>query len=162
MKSRIASFSHPRLSRLSAAIAVGLLGASAAAWSSEDTPVEVSRRVLQAMEARDLDAAEALFASTSSVFETGTVEGDWAHYRAHHIGKELDAFHRFELKLGDPESVRSGDASMAMVAWPLEYHIELHDGRKIDSVGTITFVLIQEDQIYRVRHMHWSSKRKPE
>lgn len=150
------------ISTLSSATLAGLLALSASAVSSGDTPVDVSRAVLEAMEARDLDAAEALFATTSSVFETGTVEGDWQHYRAHHIGRELDAFHRFEMKLGEPESVPSEDGSMAMVAWPLEYHIELHDGRKIDSVGTITFVLIREEDTFRVRHMHWSSKRKPE
>lgn len=138
------------------------------AWSqgisagADGAPVEVSRQVLEAMETRDLDAAEIHFASASSVFETGAVEGDWHQYRAHHIGRELDSFQRFEMHLGDPEEVRSEDETMAMVAWPLQYHIELHDGSKIDSDGTITFVLVREEDTFRVRHMHWSSRRKSE
>jgi len=52
------------------------------------------------------------------------------------------------------------DRSMAMVAWPIEYHIVLNDGREIDSRGTVTFVLLRQDRAFKIRHMHWSSRPK--
>lgn len=126
---------------------------------TEASPTAVARSYFEAMDQKDLSAAEALFAASSSIFETGGNEGNWAAYRDHHIGAELDAFARFEISLAEPETDSSADDSMAFVAWPIEYHIELKDGRKIDSRGTVTFVLVKEESRFRIRHLHWSSKR---
>lgn len=128
--------------------------------TAQPAPVDVTRSYFEAMDRKDLNAAEALFAESSSIFETGGEEGDWAHYRDHHIGAELDAFVRFETRLGEPETESSADGTMAFVAWPIEYHIELKDGRTIDSRGTVTFVLVREEGGFRIRHLHWSSRRK--
>lgn len=123
-------------------------------------PADVARSYFEAMDRKDLVAAEALFAQSSSIFESGGNEGDWAHYRDHHIGAELDAFTRFETSLGEPETESSADGTMAFIAWPIEYHIELKDGREIDSQGTVTFVLVREEGTLRIRHLHWSSRKK--
>ena len=122
-------------------------------------PVDVARSYFEAVADGNLEAAEALFASSSSIFETGGNEGDWAKYRDHHIGAELDAIEKFETSLGEPETEAATDGTMAFVAWPIEYHIELKDGRKIDSRGTVTFVLIRENGKFLIRHLHWSSRR---
>lgn len=123
-------------------------------------PTEIARSYFEAMGRKDLDAAEALFAEKSSVFESGSDEGDWAHYRAHHIGAELDAIERFETTLGKPEEEISADGEMAFVAWPIEYHIALRDDREIGSRGTVTFVLVRSGDGFRIRHLHWSSRLK--
>ena len=65
-----------------------------------ETPVqprEVSAAYLAAIQARDLDAAGALFTRDSTIFETGGEEGTWQHYRDHHLGPELDAIKTFEF-----------------------------------------------------------------
>jgi hypothetical protein len=111
------------------------------------------------MDAGELDDAEALFAKQSSIFETGGTEGTWNHYREHHIGPELDAVVSFETTLGEPEEDRSTDGSMAFVAWPIQYTIELKDDTVIQSKGTVTFVLVEDDGRYRIRHLHWSSRK---
>ena len=134
--------------------------AAAQGQTAEASPVDVARTYFEAMDRKDLAAAEALFAASSSIFETGGDEGDWAHYRDHHIGAELDAFVLFETSLEEPETEASADGTMAFVAWPLEYHIELKDGRKVDSRGTVTFLLVREEGEFRIRHLHWSSRRK--
>lgn len=128
--------------------------------ASAATPTDIARQYFQAMDEKNLDAAEDLFGDSSSIFESGGEEGDWAHYRAHHIGAELDAITSFETTLGTPEEATSADRSMAFVAWPIEYHIELQDGRVIDSRGTVTFVLVATDEGLRIRHLHWSSRQK--
>ena len=139
-----------------------LLVGPAAVFAQQDAlpPTDIARSYFEAMDRKDLDAAEALFAKKSSVFESGGDEGDWAHYRDHHIGAELDAINRFETTLGKPEEEISADGAMAFVAWPIEYHISLRDDREIDSRGTVTFVLVRSDDGFRIRHLHWSSRRK--
>lgn len=50
---------------------------------------------------------------------------------------------------------------MSFMAWPIEYRIELKDDRLIESRGTVTFLFVKEGSEYRIRHLHWSSRRKP-
>ena len=133
----------------------------ARAQDQPDTPIGIADAYLEAMENSNLDRAEALFADESSVFESGGVEGTWQHYREHHIGAELEEIASFTIAKGDASAEESADGGMAFVAWPIEYDIELKDGRMIESKGTVTFVLIREDGEYRIRHLHWSSRRKP-
>jgi hypothetical protein len=35
----------------------------------------------------------------------------------------------------------------------------LSDGTKFDSRGTVTFVLVLQEDVFRIRHLHWSSRR---
>lgn len=113
------------------------------------------------METSDLDGAGKLFAATSSVFESGGREGAWAAYREHHLGPEIGEIKTFKVARGEPETASSKDGTMGFVAWPIEYRIELKDGKLIESRGTVTFVLAREGAEYRIRHLHWSSRRKP-
>ncbi|MEK7330972.1 MAG: nuclear transport factor 2 family protein, partial [Candidatus Eisenbacteria bacterium] len=126
----------------------------------KSSPVDVARAYLAAKDARDLAAAESLFADPSTIFETGAVEGAWKNYREHHIGPEIAGIDTFRTALGEPEVDRSADSTMAFVAWPIEYRIRLKDERLIESRGTVTFVLTRKGQDYRIRPLHWSSRRK--
>lgn len=113
------------------------------------------------MEDSDLEAAEALFAADSLIFETGGVEGTWSEYREHHIGPELDAIESFVMTRARPSEQKSADGTMAFVAWPIEYTIKLDDGRVIQSRGTVTFVLENHGRHFMIRHLHWSSRKRP-
>ena len=140
------------------AILVAFAGSVEAEESAKGQgPTEVAAAYLKAMESGDLDAAETLFAPQSSIFESGGQEGDWQHYREHHIGPELSAIKSFSISQGEPEVEESQDGSMALVAWPIKYRIELED-RLIESIGTVTFVLVRGADGLRIRHLHWSSR----
>ena len=130
------------------------------AIATASAPAEVATAYLSAMESGDLEAAEALFAAQSSVFESGGQEGDWQHYREHHLGPELAELETFSISRGEPEVQESQDGTMAFVAWPIEYRIALEDQRVVESVGTVTFVLVREGNGFRIRHLHWSSRRQ--
>ena len=133
----------------------------APADDSPRTPTETAAAYLAAMEASDLEAAEDLFAADSLIFETGRVEGSWSQYRGHHIGPELDAIDSFVMAHARPTERKSADGTMAFVAWPIEYMIKLNDGRVIQSRGTVTFVLENHGHHFMIRHLHWSSRKRP-
>lgn len=139
-----------------AALTLGV--APALADDGAKTPTDTAAAYFSAMEASDLEAAEALFAEDSVIFERGSVEGTWSNYREHHIGPELDAIASFVMVRAEPTERRSADDSMAFVAWPIDYTIELTDGRVIQSRGTVTFVLENDGHHYLIRHLHWSSR----
>ncbi len=141
-------------------LVVAVLAGAPPGYAS-NSPRAVAEAYFDATTTSDLDAAGKLFARQSSVYETGGVEGSWEHYREHHLAPEIDAIESFTLKKKEPEIVKSGDGSLAFVAWPIEYTIVLEDERVIDSKGTVTFLLVREDGQYKIRQLHWSSRRKP-
>ena len=146
---------------LSVAVLVSMMLTNGLASGDEgESPRVVAAAYLSALEASDLDGAGALFAQDSSVYESGGVEGTWQHYREHHLAPEIDAIDSFSIVRQEPEIGQSEDGSMAFIAWPIEYTIELSD-RTIHSKGTVTFVLVREEDEYRIRHIHWSSRRAP-
>lgn len=125
-------------------------------------PLEVAEEYLAAVEAGNLDRAGRLFADGSLVFESGGVEGAWEDYRRHHLGAEIDAIETFEIRRGpSPRVDVAKDGSLAAVAWPIEYRIELADGELIESRGTVTFVLQAVAGDYKIAQLHWSSRRLP-
>lgn len=139
--------------------AVVLFGDLTHANDTEKAPRDVAFAYLAAVQAGDLDRAGSLFVRDSSIFESGGDEGNWQHYREHHLGAEIDEISSFSITEGDPEIVTSADGSLALVAWPIEYSIALRDERKIDSRGTVTFVLVLQENVYKIRHLHWSSRK---
>jgi len=147
---------------MSVAVLVSMMLTSGLASGEEgENPRVVAAAYLTALEASDLDRAGALFAQDSSVYETGGVEGTWQHYREHHLAPEIGAIDSFSIARQDPEIGQSEDGSMAFIAWPIEYTIELRSARTIHSKGTVTFVLVREKGEYRIRHIHWSSRPFP-
>ena len=144
-----------RIALLGLVLLASPVGAESSATAD---PVSIASKYLDAMSAADLDLAEALFASESSVFESGGREGSWNDYRSHHLGPEIDAITSFTTTRGEPDVASSPDGGMAFVAWPLEYRIELDDGRVVERKGTVTFVLVSEGRELRIRHLHWSSR----
>lgn len=147
-------------------LALALLGCGASSSSSTSSTstvaaasptaaLEVARAYFDALEGTDADAAAALFETESSVFEGGSDEGDFGHYREHHLGPELDAVRSFEITAADPTSTASNDGSMVLVTWPITYDIELAE-RQIQSQAVVTFVLRQTENGLRIHHLHWS------
>ena len=129
---------------------------------SATDPAAVVLAYLDASARSDLDAAAALVADDSVVFESGGGQGTWAQYREHHLGPEVAMFKSFDLETQTPRTWTSDDGSLALVTLPISYDIELKDGRKISSLGTVTFGLTRGgDGPYKIVHMHWSSRRKP-
>ena len=145
--------------RVLAGLVTGVLVVGVSAGQSQLQPKEVAAAYFAAIQESDLSAAGALFARDSSIFETGGVEGTWDHYRDHHLGPEIDGIADFEINLKDPEITESDDATLVVLAWPIEYTISLKDQRTIRSRGTVTFVLGRQGGAYKIRHLHWSSRR---
>jgi uncharacterized protein (TIGR02246 family) len=112
----------------------------------------------QAIESRDLSGVEALFAPDAQIFETGGIEGNFAHYRDHHLAPELKAFKSFAFK-GYKVSVR-GEGEVAIATETYSYTIILASGETVERDGVATSVLKWTDGKWRIISLH-SSSRKP-
>ena len=112
----------------------------------------------QAIESRDLSGVEALFAPDAQIFESGGVEGNFAHYRDHHLAPELKAFRSFAFK--DYKVSVRGEGEVAIATETYSYTIILASGETVERDGVATSVLKWTDGKWRIISLH-SSSRKP-
>ncbi|MBR2172919.1 nuclear transport factor 2 family protein [Sphingopyxis sp.] len=111
-----------------------------------------------AMEKRDLTGVEALFSPDAQIFESGGVEGNFAHYRDHHLGPELKEFKSFTFR-NYKISVR-GEGDVAIATETYSFSIVLGSGETIERDGVATSVLKRENGKWQIVNLH-SSSRKP-
>ena len=112
----------------------------------------------KAIESRDLSGAEALFAPDAQIFESGGVEGNFAHYRDHHLAPELKAFKSFAFR--DYKISIRGEGDVAIATETYSYSIVLASGETIERDGVATSVLKWTSGHWQIISLH-SSSRKP-
>ena len=102
---------------------------------------QVLGRYQQAVEKLDTTGTDRLFAPNSVVLETGSKEGTYRHYAAHHLGPELKEFSSF--KYGDYEVEVTVDGPYAFAVETYTYTIGLKKDPKtpIKRRGVATSVL---------------------
>jgi len=112
----------------------------------------------QAIESRDLAGAEALFTPDAQIFESGGIEGNFVHYRDHHLAPELKAFKSFAFR--DYKVSVRGEGDVAIATETYSYTIVPASGETIERNGVATSVLKWTDGKWLIISLH-SSSRKP-
>tara|TARA_R110000868_G_scaffold179602_2_gene419801 strand:- start:248 stop:730 length:483 start_codon:yes stop_codon:yes gene_type:complete len=102
-----------------------------------------------------------LFAEDSEVFESGGVEGTYAHYIEHHLGPELGEFKSFAFS--DYEIDAKVDSPYAFTTETYIYTIVLNpndkgETRTIRKKGVATSVLKKMDGEWKIIKTHTSSR----
>jgi ketosteroid isomerase-like protein len=102
-----------------------------------------------------------LFAEDSRVYESGGVEGSYAHYIEHHLGPELGHFKKFEFS--DYEIDVQVDTPYAFATETYIYTIVLKpddkdDTRTIKKKGVATSILKKMDGNWKITKIHTSSR----
>lgn len=109
-----------------------------------------------------LDAAPAkdLFTADSAVFESGGVEGTFAHYLEHHIGPELAEFTEFSFR--DYKLEVRLEPPLALATETYIYKIVLKEGGMvIEKKGVATSVLKKINGGWKIMQTHTSSRNLP-
>ena len=132
--------------------------AHAAEAPDYETATATLAQYKQAIESRDLSGAEALFAPDAQIFESGGIEGNFAHYRDHHLAPELKAFKSFAFK--DYKVSVRGEGEVAIATETYSYTIVLPNGETIARDGVATSVLKWMGDKWQIISLH-SSSRKP-
>ena len=104
-----------------------------------------------------------LFAEDSNVFESGGVEGTYAHYIEHHLGPELGHFKSFTFS--DYEIDAQVDGNYAFTTETYVYTIILKpndkgESRTIAKKGVATSILKKMDGKWKIIKTHTSSRNK--
>lgn len=114
----------------------------------------------EGLEGLDVGGLVRLFTADSQIFESGGVEGTFAHYLEHHIGPELAEFSEFSFR--DHKTEVRLDGPFAFATESYVYRIVLKsDGRVIERRGVATSVLKKTSEGWKIHISHSSSRNLP-
>jgi len=131
------------------------------AQQAQEDSAAVARVVHQfhtALSTGDSSAAMALLADDVLILESGGVETR-DEYRAHHLAADIQFAQAVPTTTGPPMiRMREG------VAWAITTSVTkgTFNGREVNSAGAELMVLTHEREGWRIRSIHWSSRRRSE
>jgi ketosteroid isomerase-like protein len=138
------------------------------AQNSEDTTdkegvIIVMKAYKDALQNLTTEGTFELFTEDSEVFESGGVEGSYAHYIEHHLGPELGHFKSFTFS--DYEIDAQVDDIYAFTTETYVYTIVLKpndqgESRTIVKKGVATSILKKIDEKWKIIKTHSSSRNK--
>lgn len=122
---------------------------------------EIMKSYKDALQNLTTEGTHELFSEDSEVFESGGVEGSYAHYIEHHLGPELGHFKKFEFS--DYEIDVVVETPYAFTTETYIYTIILEpddkgDTRTIKKKGVATSILKKEDGKWKIVKTHSSSR----
>ena len=113
----------------------------------------------QAIQRLDLTGTAELFTADSEILESGSVEGTYATYLAHHLTPELGEFRSFAFS-DYKVSVRF-EGPVALATETYRYRIEPKTGVPAERIGAATSVLRKDGGRWKIVSMHSSARRPP-
>ena len=135
-----------------------IFSTSVQAQRSEKKAVEqVLKAYKDGIEKLSTEGLSDLFTKNSEVFESGGVEGNFAHYLEHHLGPELGHFKSFDFS--DHKIETKIDLPYAFTTETYIYTIVLEEGdRTIQRKGVATSVLKKVDGNWKIMKTHTSAR----
>lgn len=142
-----------------ACLAVSLpFNATATRTEDRSAVIRVLAAYQAAVEKLEPIGTERLFAPESQIFESGSAEGSYANYLAHHLTPELAEFKSFTFS--DYKIDVRFIGAVALVTETYRYRIVPKSGDPAERLGVATSVLSKIGGRWRIVSMH-NSARKP-
>lgn len=119
---------------------------------------KVLKRYNSAIEALDVTGTERFFTADSKVYESGSSEGNYAHYMEHHLAPELKEFKSFTY--GDYKAEVQVDGNYAFTTETYNYTIIIaKDNAEVKRKGIATSVLKKVKGQWLIMISHNSSRK---
>lgn len=103
----------------------------------------------------DRDAVFRLLAPDVLIYESGGVEQSAEEYGSHHMGSDMAFLAAVEIERISRSTQVSGD--LAIVSTRSRLHGNYRDS-DIDVISTETLTIARRDGLWRITHVHWSSR----
>ncbi|MEQ9469000.1 MAG: nuclear transport factor 2 family protein [Ekhidna sp.] len=114
---------------------------------------ELIQRIQDAINAKDLHSLNNCFSDKTKVYEQGSIDDSWEHYRDGHLGKEIEEMEDMSFLIEVDESLTT--KQMALVRGKYFIRGKMH-GREINSSGLITLSMRVEQDMWKVIHLQFS------
>ncbi len=118
----------------------------------------VLKQYKDAVEKLDVTGTENFFTTNSKIFESGSSEGNYAHYLEHHLSPEFKEFKSFKYNNYNVDMKVDGNYAFATETY--DYIIIVaKDNAEVKRNGVSTSVLKKVNGIWRIMISHNSSRK---
>lgn len=126
---------------------------------SDSTKIKsVLKKYNDAIEKLDVSGTENLFTANSKIYESGSSEGNYAHYKEHHLTPELKEFKSFTFSNYKVEIQVEGNYAFTTETY--NYTIVVaKDNAEVKRKGIATSVLIKVNGDWKIMINHNSSRK---
>ena len=91
----------------------------------------------------------------SSIYENGSDEGTWLHYKEHHLAPEQEHAKDFRFTTKEETTERCGDGFLVLHVGGFTLEAE---GQTRSYRAAVSFTVVPVDGVLRILHLHWSSR----
>lgn len=135
---------------LSVTLALGLSPASA-----EQSPTAVAEAFTQALQTGDVATVKDLLSADVLIFETGGQERSREEYFAHHLKSDMAFLAKARVEVLDRKQTESGDVTWIATRSRIT---GTYQDQPLDLYSTESLVLRRDAGVWRIAHIHWSSR----
>lgn len=127
--------------------------------SAANAGIKTARAYIRGLEQGKLEDLDRLFLpdKRSSILENTSDEGSWEQYRDHHLGPEMKASSGFKFSNVKESAKRFGSTTVVLQTG--RFSVRVGEEDRSYSMA-VTYVIVDEDGLLRIAHLHWSSSRQ--
>lgn len=114
---------------------------------------EIISIVEKAINDRQLSNLNPYFSKDAKIYEQGSIDESWEHYRDGHLGHEIEAFESFNMNFEINETFNKNAMALVRGFYNLS---AIMDGDSISSRGLVTFAMISENSNWKIVHLQFS------
>jgi hypothetical protein len=119
----------------------------------ENTVNQVVDLFVSSVNDKNLEPLDAVFSPKAKIYEQGSIDDSWEHYRDGHLGKEIEEMENMTFAIEIAESLASKEMALLRGNYLIKGE---RQGQQINSEGLLTLSLQVEGGIWKIVHLQFS------
>lgn len=119
----------------------------------ENTVNDVLDLFVNSVNDKNLEPLNAVFSPKAKIYEQGSVDDSWEHYRDGHLGKEIEEMQNMTFSLDVAESLINKEMALLRGNYLIRGEMQ---GQQINSDGLVTLSMQVEDGMWKIIHLQFS------
>ncbi|WP_339924265.1 hypothetical protein [uncultured Cyclobacterium sp.] len=119
----------------------------------KNTANEVLDLFVSSVNDKNLDSLNAVFSSKAKIYEQGSVDDSWEHYRDGHLGKEIEEMQEMTFSVEVAESLVNKEMALLQGNYLIKGEMQ---GQQINSAGLVTLSMQVEEDMRKIVHLQFS------
>jgi hypothetical protein len=136
-----------------------ILAATAFMYACDDsaTPKNTVNEVLDlfvsSVNNKNLEPLNAVFSAKAKIYEQGSIDDSWEHYRDGHLGKEIEEMQNMTFAIEIAESLLNKEMALLRGHYLIKGEMK---NQEINSAGLVTLSMQVEGGIWKIVHLQFS------
>lgn len=119
----------------------------------KNTANEVLDLFVSSVNDKNLEPLNAVFSPKAKIYEQGSVDDSWEHYRDGHLGKEIEEMQEMTFSVEVAESLVNKEMALLRGNYLIKGEVQ---GQQINSAGLITLSMQVEEGMWKIVHLQFS------